>query len=840
MRAFHIGGVFQRWEFAVCGDPVNQIETVNSVCAPGDVALSCAAEIILTGLTVTEPLPLGCFKLINLKTTVKVDATQIAAAKQADVQPLKSLIPAAIHHRLEAGQSVWLAELRSITVLFVNLPGLTAQTPMEEAHRAMRALQTALYSYEGSVNKLSVDDKGVSLIAALGLPPLAHNDDPTRGTLAALAMHRDLSTFGWQSSIGVTTGRVFCGTIGNERRREYTIMGDTVNLSARLMQAAKGDILCETETQLKAKQFVEFATLKPIAVKGKDGLIAVFEPKTELNLDTHGDAELTFVGRRSERAELVQAFDDLHAGTGKAAIVEGAPGVGKTRFAEELTRAAVSLYICVLRGVATHTEHTTPYFAWSTVLSQLLDLGLTDSPSTVEQKVLQHSAAIPELVCLAPLLNSVLNTEFSATTLTAQMESEARRDALLSLCVELLERLCDQKPALVLVEDGQWLDDASWMLLERVSAGAPWVMIVVITRPLSEPLPAGFIGLSQASTTVTVTLAPLEREETLTLAKERLGVSAIKVDLANLILSRTQGNPFFLEAFVDSLKESKQVRIQDNAAELIFQRDAGEALPNSLEALVMERLDRLPPSIQLTLKVASVIGQSFSLNLLRAIFPVESGRDSVDKHVEELPGLGLLHRPDAGEQRFEFRNNTVRELTYNLMLFSHRRRLNAAIALWFEDHQNEESGALALLAHHWHQADDAHKTLHYCELAGIEAAKAFANREAVELFARALEFDSANGTPDPLRRAGWEEALGNAYYSQGDFAASLIHLQRALLIFDRALPEIGFSLRSDWPSKCWNRLAAWPQKPRKIKQSAIGMCLARLYPLGSITLSQQQ
>lgn len=288
VQAFHIGGVFRRWKFAVCG-------------APGDVALSCAAEIILTGLTVTKPLPVGCFKPINLKTTAKVVATQITAAKQADVQPLKSLIPAAIHQRLEAGQSVWLGELRSITLLFVSLPGLTAQTPIEEAHRAMRTLLTALYSNESSVNKLSADDKGVSLIAALGLPPLAHNDDPTRRTLAALAMHRGLGVPGWQSSIGVTTGRVFCSTFGNERRREYTIMGDTVNLSTGPMQAGNGGILCDTETQLETNKFVEFATLKPIAVKGKDGVIAVFEPKAELNLDTHGDADLSFVGRRSER-----------------------------------------------------------------------------------------------------------------------------------------------------------------------------------------------------------------------------------------------------------------------------------------------------------------------------------------------------------------------------------------------------------------------------------------------------------------------------------------------------------------------------------------------------------
>lgn len=795
VRAFRIGGVFRRWEFAVCGDPINQVEVVNSACGPGDVGLSATARATLGESVTTSPLPLDCHQVLRLTHEIKPTALEVPVVKQDDIGTLKSLIPAAIHQRLEAGQSVWLAELRRISVLFVNLPGLTAETPIEEAHQAMRTLQTALYSYEGSVNKLSVDDKGVSLIAALGLPPLAHKDDPRRAALAALAMHKDLADLGWASSIGVTTGRVFCGTIGNDRRREYTIMGDTVNLSARLMQAANGGILCDAATQSQALQFVDFEPLDAIFVKGKDAAIEIFEPRGERVLLAHGDAELGFIGRRSERAELVQAFDALRAGAGRAAIVEGAPGVGKSRFAEELARAAVGQDIRVMRGAAAHAQRTTPYFAWSPVLRQLLGLALSDSTSTVESKILAHASTIPELVWLAPLLNSVLLTEFAATGLTAQMESEARRDALLSLCVELMERLCDQEPALVLIEDGQWLDDASWLLLERVATAAPWVMVVVITRALSDPLPVGFVALTEDPSTVMVTLAPLDREEALALAKERLGVRAIKVDLADLILERTQGNPFFLEALLDSLKSSGQVRVQDNAAELAYQPDADASLPTSLEALVVERLDRLPPSIQLTLKVASVIGQVIDLQLLRAVYPVEAGRDSLESQVQELCELGLFSAPDETHEGIEFRNNTVRDVTYNLMLFSHRRSLHAAVALWLEAHQSEISGALALLAHHWHQADDTAKTLHYCNLAGIEAASNFANREAVEFFSRVLELDASNPAVDRIQRATWEEALGNAYYSQGDFGASLIHLERALLIFDRALPMTERKLR---------------------------------------------
>ena len=171
VQAFHIGGVFGRWEFAIAGDPVSQVKAVNAACEPGDVGISSAAMAIVADTLRCAPLNSRCHRIDAALGQVDVPDVLRRTVAESQIKQLKSHIPAAIHQRLEAGQSVWLAELRRITVLFVNLPTLTDNTPIQEANRAMRALQTALYSQEGSVNKLSVDDKGVSLIGALGLPP---------------------------------------------------------------------------------------------------------------------------------------------------------------------------------------------------------------------------------------------------------------------------------------------------------------------------------------------------------------------------------------------------------------------------------------------------------------------------------------------------------------------------------------------------------------------------------------------------------------------------------------------------------------------------------------------
>ena len=139
--------------------------------------------------------------------------------------------------RLAAGQSGWLAELRLITVLFINLPHFNDAVSLEDAQSAMQTLQEMIYRYEGSINKLSVDDKGTTLIAALGLPPLAHEDDPARGVQAAIATQARLQAMAVQGAIGIASGRIYCGSVGNSRRREYTMIGAAGNRAARLMQA---------------------------------------------------------------------------------------------------------------------------------------------------------------------------------------------------------------------------------------------------------------------------------------------------------------------------------------------------------------------------------------------------------------------------------------------------------------------------------------------------------------------------------------------------------------------------------------------------------------------------
>ena len=293
----HVGGVVDRWEFLVSGPAFLQAFTALDHATPGQVVVSLRAWSHVNTQLRGRQLQMGSVLLEAAgPTTPPVGRSEIELA-DAMALALHTRIPAAVTARLAAGQENWLGELRVVSVLFVSLPELNYATPLDRAQQAMRYLQTEIDRFEGSLNKLNVDDKGTSLLAAMGMPPLAHEDDAKRAVQAAMAMQRKLGEMGLRTSIGISTGRVFCGSIGNPRRREYTLLGDVVNLGARLMQVALGDVLCDEATFHMTRSRLEFERLPNVMIKGKTEPVTVYRP---------------FDGRRPVVAPKVPPIGRLH------------------------------------------------------------------------------------------------------------------------------------------------------------------------------------------------------------------------------------------------------------------------------------------------------------------------------------------------------------------------------------------------------------------------------------------------------------------------------------------------------------------------------------------------
>ncbi|MBI4852981.1 MAG: AAA family ATPase [Acidobacteria bacterium] len=773
-----LGGIFGRWEFLVAGSPLTQVGICNKYAKSGQILISPEAwnlikensEVLISDYDGEQIIQLT--KIRNAKSlqpTTKIKATASTTAA------IRAFIPGAIRSRIDAGQTDWLAELRKITVLFINLPDFNHKTSLEQAQEAMCALQTSLYRYEGSINKISVDDKGASLVAALGLPPLSHEDDAARGVRAALAMQETLKNLGLRSSIGVTSGLTFCGSVGSSLRREYTVMGDTVNLAARLMQAATDDILCDDLTAKAAFGRLNFTPLAPLKVKGKIDPIAIYRPsllKTKKAKTTINKTKIEIIGRSKEKAllkEKLQLLKQNHQGS--RLIIEGEAGIGKSRLVEEIILQAQEMEILLLQGAGDSIESATPYFAWRNIVTEFFQLDSLENSdnSTKETHILRQLPSDPKLLQNAPLLDVFLPWDWPDNEYTSQLIGKVRADNLHETLVSLLKHYSKENPLVVIMEDAHWLDSGSLALLLQISQQVEDLLLIVATRPLAEPIAADYKQLESLVNTEKVELSHLSTEQTIALVSRRLGVKNLPKEVQELIISKSDGNPFFSEELAYAMRDMGYIQVVDG--QCLIAKDVGEVntwkFPDTIQGIITSRVDRLTPAQQLTIKVASVIGRVFPFRTLQDIYPIDRDREFISDHFQVLEALDLtpLDRP-APDLAYIFKHIITRDVVYNLMLFSQRRQLHRAVAEWYEKvYASDLSPYYSYLAFHWCKAAQDHepepelvyKAIDYLQKAGEQAVQRYVNQEAIGFFSEALEL--INSLPQTKERAKKELEL---------------------------------------------------------------------------------
>ena len=836
----HVGGVFNRWEFLLTGLPLVELGIANNLARRGEILVTPSAWKLIRNDSIAEPMEFelkdaiaqgGRLNGLNKPSSIFSSNVKLNIPDGAE-NSLRAYIPGAIINRLSAGQSGWIAELRRVTVLFINLPNLDQNTALEISQKIARLIQSSVYRYEGSINKINVDDKGITIVAALGLPPFAHEDDPARGVQAALMIRKELNGLKVRSNIGITTGRIFCGSIGNDSRREYTTIGNAVNLSARLMGAAGNQfeliekygvpILCDRLTYDGAKDVVEFESLSPQQVKGRMEAVEVFHPIDQKKSVIRPKTEL--IGRQEEKTLIANALQELARGTAHQTIIlQGEAGIGKSRLFEDLARQAETLDINMFSGGGDSIEKSNPYYAWRPIFNRILNV--ENIPASVElteedriafqNRVLTQLRKIdPDLARYAPLLDVVLPVTIPENEFTSAMSGEIRGSNIREVLTRLLNYEAGRVPLLIVMEDLHWFDSASWSLLVDVQQKVRPILLALNTRPLSDPVPLQFKQLQESAEARLVRLEAMMLDDVEALVCQRLGVKSIPPMIGRLIREKSEGHPFFAEELAYAMREAGVLIIQDQEC-LINPRFAnfGDlSLPDTLQAAITNRIDSLDPSQQLTLKVASVIGRIFALRVLEAVHPIEADKPSLPDYMETLTRLSLtLVESEAPDLAYIFKHAVTQEVAYNLMLYSQRRQLHRAVAEWIEQSNelNIES-YYALLSYHWTQAAEAaeatealpkdqaaHKAVEYLEKAGEQAMQTFANQEAVQFFSQALEWDAKLPKPEgreesfnrQIRRARWHSRLGLAHYGLGSLPDCNIHVREALRLLENPLPS---------------------------------------------------
>jgi len=834
--AVQVGGVRGRWEYVIAGDPMRQMAQAEYQAGQGEIVLSPEARAIIA-LSPVAPRPLPRPDWSRVRDPAAVETV------------LRAYVPGVVIAWLEERLQDWLAVLRPMSVLFIGVVGIDYAQPdaVDRLHAFLCRAQEIVYRYEGSINKLAVDDKGTVLLVLFGAPPRAHEDDPERALRCALDLQAMAGTQGLGLAIGAATGRVFAGPVGSETRREYTVMGDSVNLAARLMGVAgKGQVRCDYETYRPARGRLTFDLLSPVRVKGKAGLIRIYCPTGEAGTESEGETGSQLVGRRAEVARLAACLDDVQAGRSRILLVEGEAGIGKSRLVEELVRLMKEHGVAGLVGRGRSIEQRTPYRAWRDIFTSFFGLDEVDDPAERQRRVQAyvHDVA-PDLGERVPLLNDVLNLGLPENELTASLDTHLRHESLVSLLLVLLRAWAAERPLVLVLEDAHWLDTLSWDLALQVAralkvARVP-LLLVVVMRPLEGEMtcvePQTLAGMAG---TEHLRLESLSPDETLALAAARLGVAGegLPGAVAELVRTRAGGNPFFAGELVYALRDNGliTVRTKEGQTRCIVSgdlRQAAQTLPDTIQGIVLSRIDRLPPEEQLTLKVAAVIGRTFAYTPLHGTLGehMEISHRLLKAYLDDLAHLDLtpLEAPEP-ELTYIFKHIITQEVAYETLLFAQRRQLHRAVADWYErtfgDDSDRTAGAgpesplapyYPLLVYHWHQAEDEDRERYYAGLAGRWAAAQFANVEAAGYFSRALDLTPqadraarydlllAREAVNDLRgaresqaqdlatlaslaeemnddRCGAEVALRQASYYEAtsDYAAALVAVQRAI------------------------------------------------------------
>jgi len=626
----------------------------------------------------------------------------------------ESYTPKHLAEKILTSKSALEGERKQVTVLFADLKGsmeLLADRDPEEARKildpVLERMMEAVHRYEGTVNQVMGDG-----VMALFGAPLAHEDHAVRACYAALRMQESVKRYAVERQrvedipihvrIGLHSGEVVVRSIGSDLHMDYTAVGQTTHLAARMEQAAlPGSILVTADTMRLAEGFVTVKSLGPLAIKGLSEGVDAYEVIGAGTARTRFQAAAArgltrFVGRGDELTALDAGLRRALEGHGLAMGVVGAAGVGKSRLCQEFVERCRSRSLPVVEVHCLSHARTAPLGVLRELLRGALGVNQDAEPDLARERISERLVALdPSLVDALPLAHDLLAVSDPSSAEPAG-DPLAQERAVAGLLRRLLRARGAAGAFVVHLDDAHWIDPQSERLLAELAdvASTTRALLLLNFRP---EFHAAWMGRSYYQQ---LSVAPLGREATREMISDLLGHDPSVVELRELIRERTQGNPFFIEEVVHALAASGALAGERGA----YRRTCSAAdldVPATVQSLLAARVDALADSDKLVLQTAAVIGKRFSELILRSIVGLPTGE--VDRSLAMLEHVEFIR--GETESEYVFRHPLTQEVAYGSQLLEQRIALHAAVARALEEVFAERLGeCAALIAHHWEQA----------------------------------------------------------------------------------------------------------------------------------------
>jgi class 3 adenylate cyclase/tetratricopeptide (TPR) repeat protein len=661
-----------------------------------------------------------------------------------DLERIQRYLPEGLAQKILSQKDRIQGEMRQVTVMFCDMEGFSyiaesigPERVYELMDKVYEILIHAVNAFGGTVNELTGDG-----IMALFGAPIAMEDSPQRAVCAAIDIHKKMPHISEgmcpekdfpavRMRIGINSGPVVVGTVGNNLRVDFKALGDTVNLASRLQTLAEpGATLVTEETFKLTEGFFRFENLGKRTIKGKSEQVRIYQvvaPRSRLTrFDVSAERGLTpLVGRTRELESLVDGMERTRQGRGQAFSIVGEAGVGKSRLLYEFRKAVANENIMFLEGKCLSYGKGSAYHPIMDILKGAFDIQDEESDSRIEEKVRYGLKSLGvDRTHTIPYILELMGVKDSGIEQIA-MSSEGKRDMIIQTLKQIVLKASMIRPLVMAVEDLHWSDLSSQEVIKYMLEAIPasHVLILLTYRPDFIP------NWGAKSYYNTVDIDRLSNRDCLVMAENLLGVREIENKIGDLIIDKTEGVPFFIEEFIKSLKDFKIIIKEGN--KLLFSENKNLKVPSKIQDVIMTRVDCLPQIAKDIIQCGSVIEREFSYELLKQstgfLDPELANGLSILKDTELLYERGII--PNS---IYIFKHALTREVIYDSLVTKTKKGFHEAIGKAIEIIGGNNIDQLyGLMANHFITGENYIKGAEYSKLAARKAAKTGSLADAI-------------------------------------------------------------------------------------------------------------
>ena len=678
------------------------------------------------------------------------DLSKSAEASPIDFDQPQSYTPKHLADKILTNRSSIEGERKIVTVFFADVANYTSiadKLDPEEVHQIMdgcfKILMDEIHRFEGTINQFTGDG-----VMALFGAPVAHEDHAQRACYAALSIQKIIESYGkkvkddcgidFKMRIGLNTGPVIVGSIGDDLRMDYTAVGDTTNLASRMESMAQaGTAFVSKNTYKLARDFFKFEDLGKKKIKGKDESQEAYKLIKAGDIDTRIRAAeakgfTRFVGRKNSMAALKEPLKNVKKGSGQVVGIVGEAGVGKSRLLHEFRKQLPSGKYTYLEGKCLHYGSSMPYLPVLDAIKSYFDIKEGDREYIIQKKikdkVLKLDRKLESIVSPILELLSVKTDDEEFNKLDPQLKREKTFEALRDLCI----RESHENPFVLAVEDLHWIDQTTEEFLNYL---IDWlantkIMLILLYRPEYTH------QWGSKSYYTKVGLDQLGKESSTELVKAMLDQGDLAPELKDLILNRAAGNPLFMEEFTQTLVENGSIK--KKGKKYILNKEPSEIqVPDTIQGIIAARMDRLEENLKRTMQVASVIGRDFAFRILHTITGM---REELKSYLLNLQGLEFIYEKNLfPELEYIFKHALTQEVAYNSLLHARRKEIHENIGKAIEKiYSDRLEEFYEMLAYHYSKSDNLDKAYKYLKSSGEKAFMNHSNSESVSFLKQAI------------------------------------------------------------------------------------------------------